>query len=78
MKQDTAEVFKASCDNLKWLEKNYDNLKEDYDSKWIIVQNRKIVASDSSYEKIVSAMKKIDSKSALVEYVQSEQVAMFF
>lgn len=78
MKQDLAQVFKASCDNHKWLEENYDNLKEKYDNKWIIVQNGKVIASDSNYETIMNAMKKVDSKSALVEYVQSEQVAMFF
>ena len=78
MKEDIDQLFRISCDNLKWFEENYETLKKEYDKKWIVIQNKQIVASGNSFESIVNAMKKHDPKTALVEYVQSEQVAMFF
>jgi hypothetical protein len=78
LKEDVEQLFKTSCDNLKWFEKNYDTLKKEYDNKWIVVENKKIVACDSKFDSIMKTMKKFDSKTALVEYVQSEQIAMFF
>jgi hypothetical protein len=78
LKEDIEQLFKASCDDLKWLEENYDRLKREYDGKWVIIQDKKVVASGGSYESIMNALKKCDPRKAIVEYVQSEQVAMFF
>jgi hypothetical protein len=78
MKENVEQLFKTSCDNLKWFEENHDSLIEEYDNKWIIVQNKKIVATDSDFESIMEALKKHDPKTALVEYMHSEQIAMFF
>lgn len=78
MKENAEGLFKASRSDLKWLGDNYDVLKKQYDGKWVVIQDRKVVASGGSYASIMSALKKCDPRKAIVEYLQSEQVAMFF
>jgi len=78
VKENVEQLFRASCDNLKWLEENYDRLKKEYDGKWVVIQDRRVVASSGTYESIMNALKKCDPRNAIVEYLQSEQVAMFF
>lgn len=78
LKEDVGQLFKASRDNLKWLEENYDRLRKQYDGKWVVIQDRKVVVSGGSYASIIAAFRKFDPRNAIVEYMQSEQVAMFF
>ncbi len=72
------EILKASMDNLEWFKDNYESLKKEYDNQWIIVQKREVVAKGSTYEQIKKCLQKVDTKSALIEFVDSNNLAMFF
>ena len=72
------EILKASKENLEWFNKNYDCLREKYDNQWIIVQGKEVVAKGSTYGQITKLLKKEDKKSALIEFMDSKQMAMFF
>jgi C-terminal processing protease CtpA/Prc len=80
MRIEKDELFKLSRENLEWFKENYKALKREYDQKWIVIQNRKVVRSSSMFDDIVKARRngEYDPKSAMVEYMQSEQIAMFF
>jgi len=75
-----AELFRHSQENLAWFKNNYKTLKRKYDQKWIVIQNKKVVKSSSTFDDIVKARRngEYDPKSAIIEYMQSEQIAMFF
>jgi hypothetical protein len=73
-----SELFKSSMENLEWFKDNYKTLVKNYNNQWVIIQNKKIVAKGSTYEKIASVLKEADKKSALVEFISSKQLAMFF
>ncbi len=72
------ELLQASIDNLEWFRKNYETLKEEYDNQWIIVQKKGVVAKGSTFEQIKKCLQKVDAKSALVEFIDSNNIAMFF
>ena len=72
------ELFKFSRQNAKWLQENYNNLKRDYNNSWVVIQNKKVIKSASSFNEIMKTIKKTDSSKILVEYIQAEPVAMFF
>ena len=72
------ELFKISSKNLEWLKENYENLKREYDNHWVIIQDKKVVKSASTFDEIMEAIRKHDPNKILVEYIQSEPVAMFF
>jgi hypothetical protein len=74
-KLEKAQILKASQENLEWFKDNYEALKKDYDNQWIIVQKREVVAKGSTFEQ---CLQKMDRKSALVEFVDSNNLAMFF
>lgn len=73
-----AQILKASQENLEWFKDNYESLKKEYDNQWIIVQKREVVAKGSTFEQIKKCLQKTDRKSALVEFVDSNNLAMFF
>jgi len=72
------ELFEFSRRNAEWLKENYNDLKRDYNNSWVVIQNRKVVKSASTFDEILRAIKKRDSNKILVEYIQAEPVAMFF
>lgn len=72
------QILKASQENLEWLKENYESIRKNYDNQWIIVQKREVVAKGSTFEQIKKCLQKADSKSALVEFVDSNNMAMFF
>jgi len=72
------ELFEISRRNTEWLQKNYAKLKKEYDRHWVLIENRKIVESASSFDEIMRSVRKRDPNKILVEYIQSEPVAMFF
>ena len=72
------ELFEFSRRNAEWLKENYNDLKRDYNNSWVVIQNRKVVKSASTFDEILKAIKKRDSNKILVEYIQAEPVAMFF
>jgi peptidyl-tRNA hydrolase len=73
-----SELFKSSFENLEWFKKNYKDIKKNYDNQWVVIQNKKIVAKAGTYDTIVAVIKKEDKKSAIVEFIDSNQLAMFF
>jgi Family of unknown function (DUF5678) len=70
-------ILQASMKNLEWFRDNYEKLKKDHDKQWVIIEGQGVVTSSSTYDEIMKADAK-NKKSALVEYVDSEQLAMFF
>ncbi|MCJ7470888.1 DUF5678 domain-containing protein [Candidatus Bathyarchaeota archaeon] len=73
-----SELFKSSMANLEWFKQNYENIRKDCDNQWVVIQNKKVVAKASTYENITRTLKKEDKKSAIVEFIDSNQPAMFF
>ena len=73
-----AQILKTSQENLEWFRENYESLKKEYDNQWIIVQKRKVVAKGNSFEQIKKCLQKIDARSAIVEFIDSNNLAMFF
>lgn len=77
-KMEKAQLFETSRINTEWLQKNYARLKREYDERWVLIENGKIVESASSFDEIMRTVRKRDPNKILLEYVQSEPVAMFF
>lgn len=71
-------MFEVSRQNIEWFKKNYNQLKRDYDKRWVMIQDRKVVTSASTFDEIMEIVRKHDSNKILVEYMQSEPIAMFF
>ena len=71
------ELLQASTKNLEWLKDNYDQLKKDYDKQWVVIENREIISNCSTYDEVIKTNLK-GKKTALVEFIDSEQIAMFF
>jgi SET domain-containing protein len=72
------ELFNISSRNLEWLKENYESLKKEYDGLWVVIQDRKVVSSASTFDEIIKTVRRCDPNKILVEYMQSEPVAMFF
>jgi len=72
------EVLSKSNRNLEWLRDNYDELKQKYDKQWIIIDNQSVIHSASSYSEIMKAMQTENKNTAIVKFMTSEPVAMFF
>lgn len=71
-------LFEISRRNTEWLQKNYESLKKEYDKRWIMIQDRKVVKSASTFDEIMRTVRSHDPNKILVEYIQSEPIAMFF
>lgn len=73
------EVLRLSRENLEWYRDNYDALKKEYDKQWVVIQNKGIVANSSTYDEIIRTLRDEHvKKTALIEFIDSEQIAMFF
>jgi hypothetical protein len=72
------ELFRISRGNAEWLKENYADLKRRYTNRWIMIQNKKVVETASTFDEIMKAIKKYDPNSIMVEYIESDQIAMFF
>jgi thymidylate kinase len=72
-----AELVQVSVKNLKWFRDNYDEIQKKYDKQWVVIDNKRVVANCSTYDEILKA-KLAEKKTALVEFIDSEQIAMFF
>jgi hypothetical protein len=78
-KTEKVEVLKNSRKDLEWFRDNYASLKKDFDKRWVIVQNKSVVADCSTYDEVLKEIKGDRSKkTAIVEFIDSEQIAMFF
>lgn len=71
-------MFEISRRNTEWLKENYERLKREYDNRWVLIQDRKVVETASTFDEIMKTVARRDPNKILVEYIQSEQVAMFF
>jgi hypothetical protein len=78
MAMSKSELFKCSIGNLEWFRENYESIKKEYDNQWVVIQNKKVVAKASTYEGIARALKQADKKCAIVEFIDSNRLAMFF
>jgi hypothetical protein len=73
-----AELFKNSKENTEWLKENYEHLKKKYDEQWIVIENKTVIKSASTFDEVLSLVRKRDPNRVIVEYMQSTPVAMFF
>ena len=71
-------LFEISRRNAEWLKENYDRLKKEYDKCWVVIQDSRVVKSASTFDEIMKTVRRHDPNKILVEYIQSEPVAMFF
>jgi hypothetical protein len=78
LKRGVDSLFKNSRENLAWFKDNYDNLLKEFDKCWVVIAGKKVVASGSSFDEVVKAARKYDSSSVIVEFIESEPIAMFF
>lgn len=68
-----------STEDMEYLTANYDELARKYDKKWIIISDKKVVSAAESLKEVVNALKKIrHPECAVVEYMTTEPIAMFF
>jgi hypothetical protein len=73
------EVLKTRTDDLNWFRGNYDSLRKNFDKQWVVVQNKSVVANYSTYDEVMKKLKDDKSKrNSIVEFIDSEQIAMFF
>lgn len=72
------ELFRISRGNAEWLKENYADLKRRYTNRWIMIQNKKVVETASTFDEIMKAIKKYDPNTIMVEYIELDQIAMFF
>jgi hypothetical protein len=73
------EAFKASMENMQWLDENYDRLKQKFDGKWIAVTDGQVVEAAEDLRKLAEAIKKHEKRESIViEHIRAEPIAMFF
>ncbi len=73
-----AELFKNAEENIEWLKENYDALRKKYDEQWIVIENKTVIESASTFDEVLPLVRKRDPNRIIVEYMQSNPVAMFF
>ena len=78
MKKEQNEILRLSRGNLEWLKENYNQIKKKHDNEWVAIQRNEIVATASTYDQITKKISKEDKKSAIIEFIDSNQLAMFF
>ena len=64
--------------NLEWLKRNYSSLKKEYDNKWVLIHDQKVVGCGDTFDEMLPETKKYEPSSVLLEYIHSKEVAMFF
>jgi len=75
---ENSKLFQISRANNEWLKENYETLKKEYDNCWIVIQNRKVVKSASTFDEIKQITREYNKNEILIEFIQSEPIAMFF
>lgn len=77
-KMEKGTLLQSSIDNLEWFKENYESLRKEYDNQWIIVHKKGVIARGSTFKQIKKCFQKVDAKSALVEFIDSNDIAVFF
>lgn len=70
--------FKNSRENIEWFKENYEALRKKYDERWIVIENKKVINSASTFDEVLPLVRKRDPNKVIVEYVQSDPIATFF
>jgi hypothetical protein len=78
LREEISGLFKNSRENLEWFKNNYDNLMKNYDKCWVVITQKKVVGSSSSFDEVLTVAKKYDPSSIIVEFIDSEPIAMFY
>jgi len=66
-------------ENVKWIGEHYDELKAQYDGKWIAVLDRSVVGYDKSLEKLVCDMRRRSKESygeVAFEFISRKPIEM--
>jgi hypothetical protein len=76
-KEDVTAILRESMQNLEWFSEHCDELKQKYDNQWVIIENKQVVKSSNTYDEIRKNAVN-HKKSALLKFITSEQISMFF
>ena len=71
-------LFEVARGNLEWLKKNYGRLKRQYDNKWVLIHDRRVIGSGDTFEEMLPQARQYEPSSVMLEYIHSKEVAMFF
>jgi hypothetical protein len=74
----TPLLFDLAKGNMEWLKRNYSHLKKEYDNKWVIIHDQKVVGSGDTFDEILHDARKYEPSSVVVKYIHSKDIAMFF
>jgi len=73
------ECFRLSEENMKWFEKNYESLKQQYNGKWVAIHENRVIEVAKDLESLVETIKDHKHRECiLVEHIRAEPIAMFF
>ena len=72
------EMFDIARGNAEWLKENFDAIKKEYDNRWVIIEDKKIIKSASTFDEVMETVRKHDPNKVLVEFIESKPIAMFF
>jgi len=76
---ETRQIFQQSSRNMQWLADHYDDLKQQFDGKWIAVSDGRVFASDENLERVKDAVTRYKTpETVVVEYMTAQPIAMFF
>jgi hypothetical protein len=78
MQSEKNELLRLSRENLDWFNKNYSSLRRKYNNQWVAIQKKEVIANGSTYDQVVQVLKECDKKSAVIEFMDSKRLAMFF
>ena len=78
MKIEREVLFDDSLGNMEWFRVHYEKLKREYNNKWIIVYNKEVVETEDSFEEVLARARKYDPNRIMVEFIESDEIAMFF
>lgn len=72
------ENAKKQMENKKWLDNNYERLKEKYNNKYIAVENKEIIDSDDDLHCLIERLKisKKDIDQIIIEPIYSEDLKL--
>jgi hypothetical protein len=71
-------MFDVARGNAEWLKENFDAIKKEYDNHWVIIEDKRIIKSASTFDEVMEIVRKHDPNKVLVEYIESKPIAMFF
>ena len=70
-------TFKSFEEDSEWFFKNYEKIKEKHKGEYVLIKEKKIVATAKSVEELVKKAEelKIDITSSVVRYIPKEDIA---